>query len=153
MNNIKLRYATDIDKENIYSLKKNNIYPYVSDIWGWDEEYQRDDFDIDFQSIDKFHVIEYENKFAGFYQVGKENALVNIEEIHLIEDLRGRGIGTYILKQLIVKYKKEENSLIIGCFKRNVGAKKLYESIGFKVFQETDTHFILQYWAIFLLSY
>ncbi len=39
-------------KEMVYAIKKVSVFPYVNNIWGWDEEYQRKDFDIDFLNIE-----------------------------------------------------------------------------------------------------
>ena len=44
----KIRFATPDDYDLIYALKTESIRPYVEKIWGWDEDYQKKDFDGDF---------------------------------------------------------------------------------------------------------
>ena len=64
----KIRAATPDDHDFIYKLKAESVRPYVEKIWGWDETYQRMDFDNDFSGIEKFHVVEAAGSLAGFVQ-------------------------------------------------------------------------------------
>lgn len=41
----KIRAATPDDHDFIYKLKAESVRPYVEKIWGWDETYQRMDFE------------------------------------------------------------------------------------------------------------
>ena len=60
----KIRIATPNDHDLIYTLKAESVRPYVEKIWGWDENYQKKDFDSDFSNIEQFHVIEIDNSFV-----------------------------------------------------------------------------------------
>ena len=46
----------------------DNMKNVAEKIWGWDEDYQRNDFDGDFSHIKQFNVIEVDSKFVGFVQ-------------------------------------------------------------------------------------
>ena len=82
--NYQIRSATPDDHDFIYALKTESVRPYVEKIWGWDEAFQREDFDNDFTSIEQFYVIEIDNTFAGYMQYFFEDAYLVIAEIHLI---------------------------------------------------------------------
>ena len=41
---ITMKKYTPVDYDFVYQLKKVCYYPYVSEIWGWDEEKQTDYF-------------------------------------------------------------------------------------------------------------
>lgn len=47
----KIRFATPDDQDLVYGLKAESVRPYVEKIWGWDENYQKKDFDGDFSRI------------------------------------------------------------------------------------------------------
>ena len=47
----KIRIATPNDHDLIYTLKAESVRPYVEKIWGWDEDYQKKDFDSDFPTL------------------------------------------------------------------------------------------------------
>ena len=114
-------------------------------IWGWDETFQQNDFNSDFAIIEHFRIIEIDSKFIGFLQYYFEPSYLNVAEIHLISEYRGKGIGSDILiclqKECIAKKRK----MYIGCFKENHRAKSLYQKLGFVQTEETDTHYILRY--------
>ena len=67
--NYQLRPAVPEDHDWIYACKAASVRPYVEPIWGWDEVFQRRDFDGDFGSIVQFRVIEAGGLPIGFLQV------------------------------------------------------------------------------------
>lgn len=125
----------------IYNVKKNSYKKYVEEYWGtWNDKEQQIRFK---SSIDRnknyTYIIIYENKKIGFYQ-GK---LINkdtyyIENICIIPEYQGKGIGTKILSDIIEKYK--EYNIEIQYFKNNpVG--NLYKKLGFNIYDETEFHY------------
>ena len=141
----KIRIATPDDRNLIYALKAESVRPYVEKIWGWDEDYQKNDFDSDFSNIEQFHVIEINNSFVGFVQYHFEYPYLEVVEIHLLPECRGKGIGSDILQYLQKVCVTQDRKIRIGCFKENHRAKQLYLKLGFIQIKETDTHFILEY--------
>lgn len=145
MGNYIIRPARPDDRNLIYTLKVESVRPYVEKIWGWDETFQQNDFNSDFAIIEHFRIIEIDSKFIGFLQYYFEPSYLNVAEIHLISEYRGKGIGSDILiclqKECIAKKRK----MYIGCFKENHRAKSLYQKLGFVQTEETDTHYILRY--------
>jgi len=126
-----LKKAQVIHKETIYQIKKESVISYVNSIWGWDEEYQRKDFDSDFSNLEQFQIIEISGKISGFVQIYEHNDTVDLIEIHLIPEMQGKGIGSHIINSILEKAKSESKIVRLGCFKENHGAKKLYLNLGF----------------------
>ena len=141
----KIRFATPDDYDLIYALKTESIRPYVEKIWGWDEDYQKKDFDGDFSNMEQFNVIEIDGKFVGFVQYYFDYPYFEVVEIHLLPEFRGKGIGTDILRYLQKVCIAQDRKIRIGCFKENHRAKHLYQKLGFMQTEETDTHYILEY--------
>lgn len=135
------------DREFIYTLKKASIFKYVEEIWGWDEAYQQQDFNLDFNPRD-FKIIVLNDVDIGFFQINKFERMVNITELHLLESFRGKGIGSSVIKDIIKTALSEDKIIQIGCFKSNERAFKLYCSLGFRLTHSTETHFILHYQAL-----
>lgn len=140
-----IRKAVSADKTKIYELFTSSVRPYVEPIWGWDEAYQANGFDDSFQRINHFGVIEANNEFAGFVQISEQANIIQLCEIHLSPTIRGNGIGSAIIKELIRKADTDGCIVRTGCFKANTKAKQLYERLGFKTIQETETHYLLEY--------
>lgn len=141
----KIRFAAPNDHDLIYALKAESVHPYVEKIWGWDEDYQKKDFDDDFSHIEQFHVIDFDGRFAGFVQYYLGDSYFEVAEIHLLPEYRGKGIGSDILRDLQKVCAAKDRKIRIGCFKENHRAKHLYQKLGFRQTEETDTHFILEY--------
>lgn len=149
----KIRFATPDDHDLIYALKVESVRPYVEKIWGWDEDYQRKDFDSEFSHMEQFNVIEVDSKFAGFVQYYFEYPYFEVVEIHLLPEYRGNGIGSDILRYLQKVCIAQDRKIRIGCFKENHRAKQLYQKLGFMQTEETDTHYILEYPNYVIIPY
>lgn len=143
--NNKLHYtltkAKESDFSEIYHIKKASVKRYVEEIWGWDEQYQLNEFKNDFKNRDDFSLIMIGSELAGFLQLASRENTIYIVEIHLMESFRGKGIGTSIIRELIKKARKNNQRVMVGCFKQNIKAKKLYLKLGFDLVRETASHY------------
>lgn len=141
--NYDLRQATMEDKEFVYSLKKLVLKDYIDEIWGWDEDYQRKDFEVYYNPVNN-KIITWNNSGIGILETTEDSDEIHIIEIAILQEYQGTGIGTNVLKQIIDNSKARDKRVKIVCFRINVEAKKLYLKLGFKVVEETKTHYILE---------
>ena len=77
-----------------------------------------------------------ENEFVGIIQkIRKEHDNIHIGRFLINPELVGRGLGKKALIEFINLIFQDEdvNSITLNVFDYNVGAKKLYEKVGFKV--------------------
>ena len=137
-----LRPAMPEDRNFLYQLKKKVNLGYISAIWGWDEDYQQEEFDRDFQKREEFSVIVSDDADAGFLQLQRGADFLNVAEIHLLPAFRGQGLGTAVLRYIQALGDKEELPVLIGCFRANQGARDLYLRLGFQPAGESDTHYL-----------
>ena len=140
-----LRPAVETDFGFLYQVKKQSNFSYVSALRDWDEAAQRQAFTRDFQQIEEFSVIAVSGADAGFLQLQRGKDFLNVAEIHLLPPFRGRGIGSQLLREIQARARAEALPLLIGCFRANKRACRLYRRLGFIPAAETDTHFILIY--------
>ena len=81
------------------------------------------------------------NEFIGVIQeIRKEMDNVHIGRFLINPELTGRGLGKRALIEFInLMFQYEDvNSITLNVFDYNVGAKKLYEKVGFKVVNVTE---------------
>lgn len=82
-----------------------------------------------------------ENEFVGIIQkIRKEHDNIHIGRFLINPELVGRGLGKKALIEFINLIFQDEDvdSITLNVFDYNVGAKKLYEKVGFKVVNITE---------------
>jgi len=102
------------------------------------------DFPLTVSQIDNMsnvYSIFCENEFIGIIQkIRKELDNIHIGRFLINPELTGRGLGKRALLEFInlIFQEKDVNSITLNVFDYNVGAKKLYEKVGFKVVGVTE---------------
>mgnify|MGYP000935541782 FL=1 len=82
-----------------------------------------------------------ENEFVGIIQkIRKEMNNIHIGRFLINPELTGKGLGKKALIEFINLIFQDENvnSITLNVFDYNVGAKKLYEKVGFEVVNVTE---------------
>ena len=82
-----------------------------------------------------------ENEFVGIIQkIRKEMNNIHIGRFLINPELTGKGLGKRALLKFInlIFQEKNVNSITLNVFDYNVGAKKLYDNVGFKVVNVTE---------------
>ena len=128
-------------KEFIYNVKKDAYKKYVEECCGtWVEEDQRQSFENFINRVEKdAWIIQLNGVDIGFYN-GKhlKDGSYEIENICIVSEYRGRGIGTQVLKDVIELHKDKD--IHIQYFKQNpVGS--LCKKLGFVSNGETEFHY------------
>lgn len=141
MENYILRKYENTDYEFVYEVKKNAYKKYVEQCWGkWNEIDQRNRFNESMEkTFDRIYIIMFNGERIGFYQGQVVNERTYyIENICIIPEYQGKGIGTEILKSVINEY--SDKNIEIQYFKQNpVG--NLYKKLGFEPNGETEFHY------------
>ncbi|WP_455041505.1 GNAT family N-acetyltransferase [Leptotrichia buccalis] len=101
------------------------------------------DFPLTVSQIDNMnniYSIFCENEFVGIIQkIRKELDNIHIGRFLINPELTGKGLGKRALLEFInlIFQEKGVNSITLNVFDYNVGAKKLYEKVGFRVVNVT----------------
>lgn len=141
MENYILKKYENTDYEFLYEVKKNAYKKYVEQCWGkWDDIDQKNRFKESMEkTFDRTYIIMFNDKRICFYQGQVVNERTYyIENICIIPEYQGKGIGTEILKSVINEY--SDKNIEIQYFKQNpVG--NLYKKLGFEPNGETEFHY------------
>jgi len=68
---------------------------------------------------------------------------LNIDGIYILPEYQGKGIGSFIINDLIREASHSGESIYLQVFKTNP-ARELYQRLGFEFSGETDTHYLMQ---------
>lgn len=139
-----IRKSSNDDFMLAYEIRKNALGDYVKQTWGWDEEQQmkfhREDYDTEILSI-----IEVNSEAAGTLEVYYDEHSMIISGIYITDKFQNMGIGTDILLNLHKQAAEKNTGIRLQVLKVNLKAKKLYEKLGYEVYNTTETHYQLKY--------
>lgn len=131
-NQIKLRPATQSDTEYMYNCEMESINKSIRNDPKVISYIKKDVQD----SIKDTKMITYNNNTIGMITVSPidNGEWWYIGELYIDKEYRGNGIGTKLLKDQIQSHDKLKLQVAYD----NKGAKRLYESLGFKVINKND---------------
>ena len=137
---ISVKSATIEDVEPLYELNRTLIMRYedienidLERVLAWVKGKLVD-------HINEYSVIYCDEKKVGYYCVTRNEDLWELDDFYVFEEYRGRGIGSYVLSELIKRYPR----MFLYVFRGNTRAIGLYERFGFKVSKEVgNTRYIM----------
>ena len=138
--NISFRNCKYNDVEFILKLKELCFKWYIEIIYGWDINIQREKTinELD-DHINDMRIITLDNKDIGITTFYEENDIYVVGMIAIHPNYQNNGIATNIINNYIKTAQNEKKKIIIKTYKENP-ARKLYERLGFKIYNEDNTH-------------
>lgn len=128
-----LRQATVKDIEILDRIHAENMKGYVEQVYPWNPTLFRDSF-----SSQDYQIIELRNFPIGFIKVVVTTEIY-LAEIQIDRHYQNQGIGTSLIASIIKRSQLNNQKLWLKVLKVNP-AERLYERLGFNVFEETSTH-------------
>jgi len=128
---IALRSATAADSEFCFELHKAAMAEYVTAIWGWDEQRQRDFHTRGF-APGHWQIITADGTDAGILIVDYRPAEIYLARIEIHPDYQGHGIGTRLISALLGEATQRGQDLVLDVFTVNYRAQALYQRLGMK---------------------
>ena len=113
---------------------------YIENIWGWNEEWQINDFNNSLK-IYKTFLITLNSELAGYVQFKDSDTNVFINMLILESQYQGKGLGKKLLGLLMQDY--SGRGIELKCFKINTRAYNFYLSNGFDVTDEDENCYFL----------
>jgi ribosomal protein S18 acetylase RimI-like enzyme len=109
----------------------------IEKTWGWDEDWQRFDFEKRFGQY-VVSIIEADGRDAGGLWLESSPDLIYIADFQVLPALQGRGIGTAVLQGLIAEGATRSVPVELAVLRVNARARRLYERLGFTVMEQGD---------------
>lgn len=136
---LNLLQAGDRDLEITYQIKRKSLKPYVEQIWGWNEAYQRKIHQDTFNSTNT-KLIVVDKKKVG-YLVTKENAEeIYLENLLISQEFQNLGIGNKVVKSVIQEAELRDLDIRLQVFKININAQRFYTRLGFVKTGDKENH-------------
>ena len=129
MTAIALRPATPADSEFCFELHKAAMGAYITAIWGWDEQRQRDHHARSF-SPGRWQIITAGGTDVGMIDVEYRPAEIYLSRIEVHPSYQGHGIGTRLIGALIGEAARKGQDLVLDVLTVNHRAQALYLRLG-----------------------
>jgi len=136
---LKLRKVNIDDFDFLYKLKKKTLKDYISKIWGWDEEWQKNYFTKNFKP-EVLKIITKSEKAIGCISFLEETESYFLSLIEISPEYQNQGIGTKLINDLISEARIANRPVKLHVLKINERAQKLYKKLGFINEDESETH-------------
>jgi GNAT superfamily N-acetyltransferase len=128
---IALRPAVASDSEFCFQVHKAAMGGYVTGVWGWDEQVQRE-FHARAFDPGGWQVISADSADAGLIDVEYRPGEIYLSRIELLPVYQGRGIGTILVRQLIEEAGRRGQELALDVLAINQRARALYQRLGLR---------------------
>lgn len=89
-------------------------------------------------------IILLKGQKIGLLKIAAHQNSIEIIQIQIEPHHQGKGIGHKIIQSIIEKLSGEKTAVTLSVLKENK-AKKLYDTIGFKVISENNEFFVMKY--------
>jgi GNAT superfamily N-acetyltransferase len=137
---IRLIPADETHNEFSYQVKKAAEGEYIVSMFGWDEDVQRGFHDKAWQE-QRPDVITYDGKLIGTIATIESEDCIEVGQFFILPEYQNKGIGTYLLKSILVKADQLGRNVTLKFLKNN-RVKSLYVKNGFRL---VDTNEIFHY--------
>ena len=129
MTGIGLRPVTPADSEFCFQLHKAAMGSYITAIWGWDEQIQRD-FHTRAFNPDRWQIITADGADIGMLDVEHRPGEIYLARIEIHPEHQGRGAGTRLISALIDEARQRGQDLVLDVLTINQRAYDLYRRLG-----------------------
>ena len=142
MKEIAFRSIKPNDLEFLWQLHNLTLKEYITQTWGWDEDWQWREFVRQFNpAIGKIIVVDGAD--AGFLWVSEKPTEIKLVSIRLLPQFQKLGLGTQVIRDLISNARAQSKCVILHVLKVNP-ARRLYERLGFAIAEELENHFLMR---------
>lgn len=112
------------------ALYFSSMRPLLEALGAWDEEKAETAFKEYFKP-EEIRIVLVDGKEVGWIQVSETENEIHLDQIHLNEEVRGKGIGTKLVRETMANARSIGKPVLLSLLRGN-RAITLYRRLGFK---------------------
>ena len=143
MEELSLRKAHASDSEFVFMVKEAAYREYVEEVWGWDNNYQRERHNKEFASHD-LYIIQFRGTDVGFLIMSRTSDTLKVNQIFILPEYQGKGIGSACLTRIVADANLEQKSVTLKVLKVNTRGIAFYQRLGFTIVNENSIYFQME---------
>ena len=151
-----LRPAVAEDYEELVGVYASSRAAELAQVTWWGDEQklafcrmqydaQKKEYDARFPDA-QYDLILLDGRTAGRFWVGRGEEEMRLLDIVILPWAQGQGVGTALVRKLIDEARASGKRLRHMVFVMNEGARRLYERLGFVVFEEVGGAYLHMEW-------
>ncbi len=137
---VSLRQAINNDYNFLYQLHAAAMREYIEATWGWQETWQQEYFEKKFDPTNR-QIIQKDGQDVGVVIVEQRDQDFYLALIEILPAFQGRGVGTAIVRNIILDAHSAGLPVTLHVLKTNIPAKAWYERLGFSTVQEEEIRY------------
>ena len=152
----RLRPVSPEDYEEMVGVYASTRAAEMEQVTWWDDaqklafcrmqyDAQKTEYDARYPEA-QYDVIVIDGRTAGRFWVGRDDEQIRALDITLLPWAQGQGVGTALVRALIEEARVSGKRLRHMVFVMNEGARRLYERLGFVVFEEVGGAYLHMEW-------
>ena len=126
--------------EQVFDLLKLCLFDVIDEVFGWDDEFQRQRLKDDYHWSWMYWVKD-QNSTLGLVCYKPIQQALHLHLILLYPNYQGLGFGTKIMALIESKATDAKRDVTVTAFKKNLGAIALYQKLGY-VIEQQEEHFL-----------
>ena len=143
MEELSFRKAHTSDSEFVFTVKKAAFREYIEQVWGWDDDYQRELHNRRFVSQD-FRIIQFRGTDVGFLATSSTPDILKVNQLFILPEYQGKGIGSACMTRIFDDANLEGKPIALQVLKVNTRGIAFYQRLGFTIVGESSTHFQME---------
>jgi ribosomal protein S18 acetylase RimI-like enzyme len=130
-----LRPARESDLDFLYRLRRATVLEAASD----EQQFRAGYHPASYQ------IITVENEPVGVLSISEKDEELFLERIEILPSHQRRGLGTRVIREVLDRAGAKGQTVRIQVLKTNPHACRLYERLGFRLFEETEVNYRLRF--------
>ena len=139
---VRLRAFHDRDFEFVRELYFDTMRWVIERYFGWNRAQQKETFSIWFKPSET-RIITADGTDVGWIQQREDRDEIFLGSIYIAPAMQGRGIGTYVIQELLHVARHRSQAVTLSVMKINP-ALRLYQRLGFRTTHEDQYKFYMR---------
>lgn len=133
------------DFEFRYQVYESTVKPYLDETMGWTGEQHRAAIRSNLAGSTTHFAVVVDGVRAGIVRIVERDETITLEQIEILPEFQGEGIGTALIGSLIERSRLTGCPIDLSVFIANLDARRLYERLGLKMVSESDRDIRMRY--------
>ena len=141
-NKLKFQLVPNSEFEELFACVKQGIFEHVDNVFGWDDEFQRNRLSNDYHPS-WFHWVYRDSQKVGLACFKPYDNAYHVHLLIIFPQHQSQNIGQQVMMLIHNKARLEQrNQVTLSSFRGNTRAIQFYEGLGYQVVDNSDEDFV-----------